>query len=142
MSDPNRHREGQEVDVEKSGRQLSDAYPRLLASFGAWLAFGVALLFIATEQPVLGVVFVVGGLGLVTLAIAGSRARKRVYRRVDLTMQWLIIILPIVMMALLLGISAFFMRPLLGYLLAYFLVLMGLAGMAARELRSSGREAS
>ena len=48
--------------MEKQGLRVSARYPRLLASFGAWVAFGAAFLLFASDQTLFGGILVAGGL--------------------------------------------------------------------------------
>ena len=125
--------------MEKHGLRVSARYPRMLAAFGAWAAFGAAFLLIATDQAVFGGILVVGGLAAIVLAIEGSRMRERVYTRLDMLAQWAILILPFGFVILLLVLTVMFYRPYLGYLLFYLAGLLVPAALAARELRRGER---
>lgn len=125
--------------MEKRGLRVRARYPRILATFGAWVAFGAAFLLIATDQTVFGGILVVGGLAAIVLAIEGSRMKERVYTRFDLLTQWVILTLPFAFVILLLVLIGLFFRPYLGYILFYLAGLVVLAALAARELRRGER---
>lgn len=113
---------------------LTERYPRLLAAFGAWIGVGAALLLLGSEQTILGIVLSILTAGIIVVGFRGSRMSERTYRRLDLRLQWISLILPVGFVGLLILMLGRFIVPLLGYLIGYFLVLLMLAVFAGREL--------
>ena len=122
--------------MEQHGIRLNERYPRIVAAFGAWIGIGAALLLFGTEQWLLG--FILSGLTVVIIVVGIRRSRmsERVYRRSELFIQWLFLILPVGFVAILILLLGRFITPLLGYLIGYFLVLLVIAVFAGRELLS------
>jgi len=121
--------------MEKSGYHLSKSYPKMLAAFGAWATFGIAFILLGTGQYLFGGILAFFGVGMVVLAIRGGRNSQRAYTRVDLVIQWITLVIPIVLAVLLFFLAFAFFRPYAVYVALYLAVLIFLAALAGRELR-------
>ena len=106
----------------------------MLAAFGAWIGIGASALLLVSEQWFLGIVLSGLTAGIVAIGIRGSRMSERIYQKWDLRLQWLILIMPVVFVALAIALLGRFIAPIVGYFIAYFLVLLLLAVFAGREL--------
>lgn len=121
--------------MDRTGYQLSNNYPRMLAGFAAWAGFGITLVLFATGQYLFGGVLVLLSVGLVVVAIRGGRSGERAYSRVDLVIQWIMLAIPIALAFLLLILAILFFRPYAVYAGLYLVVLVILAAVTGRELR-------
>ena len=113
---------------------LSSSYPKLLAAFGAWAAFGIAVILLGTGQYIFGGVLAVGAVGMMVLAIRGSRISERAFSRIDLVIQWIVLAVPLVLAGLLFLLAYVYFRPFVAYIALYLAILMVLAALVAREL--------
>ena len=75
---------------------LSSSYPKLLAAFGAWATFGIAIILLGTGQYVFGGILAVGAAGMIVLAIRADRISERAFSRIDLVIQWIVLAVPLV----------------------------------------------
>ncbi len=126
--------------MEKQGLRLSARYPKYLAAFGAWSAFGMGLAFTAIQSWFWAAILIIGGALAIALAVEGSRMKERVYTRLDLAIQWITLALPIIFIALLVVLLfTTFFRPYLGGVLVYLAGMIVIAALAGRELRRGVR---
>ena len=120
--------------MEEQGIRISDRYPRLLSVYGAWIGAGVVFALIASEQWILGIILSGLTMVIVAVGIRGSRKSERIYQRWELRLQWLFLILPVGFIGILILLLGRYIAPLLGYLIGYYLVLVILGILTAREL--------
>ncbi len=126
--------------MDKKGIRIGSRYPRLLLAFAAWGAIGGAFLLIVTTQAICGIVLMSGGIAAVVLAIDGRYVKERVYSRLDLATQWIVLPLPLITLAvLIIVLGGSVLGPYLAFALVYWIVLAAILVAAALELRRGER---
>lgn len=126
--------------MEKQGLRLSARYSKILAIFGGLVAFGGAAGDLATSKTIFGGVLIVIGLVAIVLAVDGRRMPARVFSRIDLVLQSIMLGVPIAFVALLvLVLGGSLLRPFLGYIFTYLAGLIVLATLAVREVKRGER---
>jgi len=121
--------------VVNSGKyHLKRSYPKLLAAFGAWATFGIAIILLGTGQYFFGGVLAAAAAGMIVLVIRADRISERAYSRIDLAVQWIVLGVPTVLAVMLLLLAYVYFRPFVAYVALYLAVLIVLAALAAREL--------
>ena len=126
--------------MDMKGIRVSARYSKTLAGFAAWVAFGAAAGLFVTQQAILGGVLLVIGFVALALVVEGSRITERVYTKLDLALQFIMLGLPTAFVLLaMIVLSGSLLRPFVGYIAAYFLVQLVLTSLAIYELRRGER---